>query len=390
MFQLIQLSNHSEININTTNHNHYWQYIINIKNWTWINNTNKLQICLDISSSNINNMHFETSNKVSMNVIDDDKLFICHFVEKHVKKIQQSGHIYYDKSTSHQLPHYTKHYQARDNTINMEKYLLFNTTYLHKIEYISTVNDNFEFIDEEGKLTLDNQHLPWLFGVFIAIGVVVCIFVCLILYLIKEGFFDDEPSFNRRMKRKRSTMIIMDKKRISAQSHTYNTNCPPTPTPRTPRSTQKNLRIKIDNVTYHSPKAVPNSPHDDMEFNRKESNDTDLGSNDENNDNAASIDSGEMMMAHNNHNKDLSTTHTLDTTKIVHHSRDHHICDFEGSTLMEIHEENEIISPMVTSTQGSPTLTINTSNDESEFEESMVQYVITCSNENSSNPAPFI
>ena len=97
--------------------------------------------------------------------------------------------------------------------------------------------------------------MPWLFGVFVAIAFVICIFISLIIYLTKEGFFDDDQSqFIKNKKRKRSTMIIMDNRKcFSAQSNTCTSIINSTQSDVSPK---KNIRI---NVTYHSPKVIPDT-----------------------------------------------------------------------------------------------------------------------------------
>jgi len=388
------LSNHAHLSMYLSTHesNNDLEYLVNIENWPWNESGNIIEFCFDVNSmDDINNIHLDSTNKIIMDITDDNCLHICHIVYNHYLKVAHSGHIYHNHK-SHQ--HFDHDYESRMDDVD-DINILFNSTDEYDF-LLSTINDDNVInanvddidIDDEGdgdnanKFDLDHQHLPWLVGVFIAIGFVVCIFACLIIYLMKEGFFDDDQSqFIKNKKRKKSTMIIMDnrKRNISAQSHTSMAN-----SAQSVSSPKKNLRI---NVTYHSPKeSIPNTHDQDQDQDQDQDED---------------IHRTKIMINNIEFSKTRSITKrksiTCESTRIIHGLS----CDLEGSALIAIHEdieaeeeddlEDDDNGHHVTLSMGTPTITVNSTNDESESEfESMVQYVITCSNENDKTPVPFI
>ena len=292
------------------------EYQVNIQNWPWNDNGNHIEFCFDINSMddiNDNMIHLDTPNKVITDIINNNTLNICHIVYSHYVNITHFVIVTFINDT--------------DN-------IWFNSTII-----IIDINDNDKYNNN-----LDS-HLPWLFGVFIAIGFVVCIFACLIIYLMKEGFFDDDQSqFIKNKKRKKPTMIIMDNNNHNNKNNNYNYSKNRSNT----SSPTKNLRI---NVTL---------------------------CNDNNNNN------------NNNDNKELSVTKTKSFTKSIT-KRKSITCEstkiiHETSALICIQEDIEAEEEddfddnnHMTLSMGTPTITNSINNDESEseFEDSMVQYVLS-------------
>ena len=375
-------------------------YLVKIENWPWNNDSNILRFCFDLHSThNIydNDVYVSSPNEVISDVIDDNSLHICHIVYNHFVEVTHSGYVFHTKPNLHK--HKSEHFESRMNDIDDINAILSNTTDDEYELLISTVNINAINIDIDDdtsnhnvtKFDFNYKHLPWLFGVFIAILFVICIFVSLIIYLTKEGFFDDDQSqFIKNKKRKKSTMIIMDNRKcFSAQSNTCTSMANSTQSAVSPK---KNIRI---NVTYHSPKEIPNT-HCDY------NNDTNHDDDDDNNTNDHKT---RILINDIEISKTRSITKrksiTCESTKIIHQLS----VDREGSALIAIHEDIEAeaedededgdhrhhrtTTPI--NSMGTPTITINSNDDsESGFEESMIQYVLTMSNENEKTPVPFI
>eukprot|EP01084_Bolivina_argentea_P090760 163471_1 len=196
---------------------HAFEYTITIKHWPWHNRNNSIEFCLHLSIPHANGLQFNCKMRTSLEM-DHDTIDVCHHF--HSEELLHVAHIYYNTETNHTLQSLTS-----------------NST---------GWRDSQEVYLSETDHTTSDQNM-WLVGVSLAIATVLCSFALLITYLIKMGFFQDTPRPKQCTKRKRSTIVIGMGKHRSSTTTSSTVSTPPSP--------KKNLRI---NVTHHSP--TPQNP----------------------------------------------------------------------------------------------------------------------------------
>ena len=214
LFQpLLSNNGYIRMHISALPSNNELKYSIDIQHFRWNDDENSMQFCLNVFIPNAQNLHFKCSNIESIVTRSTNNVDICH--RFHSNQDFYLSHIYYSTLS-----------QTED--ANLTHSTLANYT-------LFTLNEQ-----NTASTSINHQNI-WLFAVFIVIMVIVLIFVIVILYLIKDGVFDS----NKKPKRKKSTITIVDT-RPSSNRHSL---------PNSP-----NLRI---NVTYHNPNnAVQNEEED--------------------------------------------------------------------------------------------------------------------------------
>jgi len=288
------------------------QYIININNWPWSNNANMIQFCFHIFIPNGNDLQFKCSNngQIATNIgITKDNLNICHRFKNNLD-LTEIAHIFYSP------PVYISPTMDNKTTFNLNQ------------------NNNKQPNNRWNREW--HEQIAWLFGVFIAIGFIVCIFLGLILYLVKDGFFDD--GHRKTRKRNNKTTVIIDK-RISTNNHKM---------PSTPTSPKKNIRINV--TSHHSPICSGSK---------------------------GSTQTTKTTEA------ECSKTNSCDTVVRMIHPL------IEGNEEEEQQEKEQ--EPTVIRRGTTPVISTRHSINDTEFEESMIQYIITCQNDNKdTSPVPFV
>eukprot|EP01084_Bolivina_argentea_P017673 32976_1 len=342
---ILSNNGHLQMSISRIPSNNEFQYTIDIRNWPWYNENNSIEFCFHIIILNGNDLQFQCSTKVFIKM-RRNTLDICH--RFHYNEQIDIAHIYYSTTTNH----------SNDNT----NYYPFTTN----ITYINHDLDTILMSSNGGK----HEYTLWLFGVCMTISVIICIFISLICYLIKQGFFDDSPK--HLYKRKRSTIIIGNGGYISTNGNCKRSSTNSGDTNSLPNSPKKNLRI---NVTYHSPR--------ELEIMNARYNTNNLFVEDMNKDlNNINMNSNANHRYENS--KTLTKTFSCDTHTRTHTKTKTNTCDTIRiiDTLMEGNED-EMDSDE--SNNGAITPIVPQGNGDNEFdhESSLIQYIITCSNNNS-------
>ena len=311
LFERVLSNNgHLQMNIVTLEENNELQYTVTIDHWPWDNHKNSIEFCFYISNQNTNDLQFETSNKVWIDTTDNN-IGICHHFHFNDTLIG-IGHVYYSDNRYTETTQ-TVEYE-HDSTI-MESTQIFNVS--RKVSFFSPQT---------------HQQMIWLFGVSIVIGLVICLFIFIVCYLIYKGFFDDSPS-RSLMRRKKSKTTMMNKKRVTFTNNPTTSSSSPACSPKK----SKSLRI---NVTCATPKKKSTR-------------------------NLSPI----VESINGDGTKEYSKTNSCDATCIVHT------------------DDNSNMTPiLIPLSVGTPT--VHSAND-TECEDSMVQYIITCSNGNTATPVTY-